>query len=214
MITRFICLANSFKEGGKCLAGIELDTHNTPVLLNGRPKWIRPVCETKHGEIPSEITESFHLLDIIEIKITKILPLGYQSENVMFAESSLRIVGKFSRDQLASLCDNQSFIFGNRGKAVSRENIKNLSHSLMLVNLTHFELVKKIYEDRPDKPQLRLQFTYSGNRYDFPITDPNFIQHYFQDRNLLEKVSQIYVTLSLGIEWNEWNYKLIACILM
>jgi hypothetical protein len=40
MPTRFVCLANSFKEGGRCLAGIELDNNNNPIIENGHPKWI------------------------------------------------------------------------------------------------------------------------------------------------------------------------------
>lgn len=213
MITRFICLANSFKEGGKCLAGIELDTNNIPVLLAGRPKWIRPVCETEHGEIPNEITESFQNLDIIEINIIELIPERHQSENVIFDEGSLRVVGNFGRDGLAMLCDNPNVIFGNRGKAVSLENIRSFNHSLILLNLTHFEVTKKIYEDRPDKPQLRLQFTYHGNSYDFPITDPNFLKRYLENKSLLANVNQVYVTLSLGIEWKDWYYKLAACII-
>ena len=39
MPTRFVCLANSFKEGGRCFAGIELDANNKPLLVNGHPKW-------------------------------------------------------------------------------------------------------------------------------------------------------------------------------
>jgi len=41
MLTRFVCLANSFKEGGRCLAGIVLDNNNKPVIENALPKWIR-----------------------------------------------------------------------------------------------------------------------------------------------------------------------------
>jgi hypothetical protein len=35
MPARFVCLANSFKEGGRCLAGIELDNNNNPKIENG-----------------------------------------------------------------------------------------------------------------------------------------------------------------------------------
>ena len=59
MPTKFICLANSFKEGGRCIAGIELDANNIPVIIDNRPKWIRPVCNTEHGEVPINIAEPF-----------------------------------------------------------------------------------------------------------------------------------------------------------
>ena len=39
MLTKFVCLANSFKEGGRCMAGIELDSESNPVFEKGKPKW-------------------------------------------------------------------------------------------------------------------------------------------------------------------------------
>jgi hypothetical protein len=43
---RFVCLANSFKEGGRCVAGIVLDSNNNPE--NGNVHWIRPVANLLH----------------------------------------------------------------------------------------------------------------------------------------------------------------------
>ena len=74
MHLRFVCLANSFKEGGRCLAGIELDTDGNLLMINGHPKWIRPVCNTDHGEVPNEIAGSFQILDIIEIGNVRLKP--------------------------------------------------------------------------------------------------------------------------------------------
>ena len=40
---KIVCLANSFRVGGRCLGGIELDQNNNPVIQNGRPfriKWM------------------------------------------------------------------------------------------------------------------------------------------------------------------------------
>lgn len=88
MPTRFICLANSFKEGGRCLAGIEVDANNNPVVVNERTKWIRPICKTKHGEVPNRIAQPFKILDIIEIDVTENKPETYQSENVLFNSNS------------------------------------------------------------------------------------------------------------------------------
>ena len=113
MITKFICLANSFKEGGRCIAGIELDAQNTPVFEKGKPKWIRPVGNTRYGEVPTEIAAPFKLLDIIELDVTESQPQGYQSENVAFDEKSIRICGSFNQEELLTICDNVSLIFGN-----------------------------------------------------------------------------------------------------
>ena len=201
MPTKFICLANSFKEGGRCLAGIELDTNNNAVIVNGRPKWIRPVCNTPHGEVPNHIAEPFQILNIIELNVTGTQPQGYQSENVTFNENSIRTAGNFNLNQLANLCDDRNFIFGNRGKAVSQDTIGNLNHSLSLVSVSEFEITQRTYDDRPDRPQTRLVFTYHENRYDFPVTDPVFLYRYQTNPDVLENINQIYLSLSLGVEW-------------
>jgi hypothetical protein len=214
MPAKFICLANSFKEGGRCLAGIEVDANNNPVIINGRPKWIRPVCNTPHGEIPNHIAEPFQILNIIELEVTGNQPHGYQSENITFNEKKIRTIGNFNRNQLTNLCDNRHFIFDYKGKAVSKENIGNLNHSLLLVSVTDFEVTQRTYDDRPpDRPQTRLVFTYNGSRYDFPVTDPAFLYQYKRNPDVLENINQIYLSLSLGVEWENRYYKLVAGII-
>jgi hypothetical protein len=210
MITRFVCLANSYKEGGRCLAGIELDKNYSPIIVNNKPKWIRPVTADEHGIIPTIIAESFEILNIIEIDITGDKPEGYQSENVTFLEVTIKIIRNYDKGDVANLCDNRDIIFGNKGKAVSQDVIQGLNHSLMFVCVTQFEIIVKEYEDRPDKPQIRLLFLYNGNSYDLPITDPDFLHRFQNNEKILDGKKQIFLSLSLGIVWKGWYYKLIA----
>ncbi|MDQ6762494.1 MAG: hypothetical protein M3015_07690 [Bacteroidota bacterium] len=129
MLSRFVCLANSFKEGGRCLAGIELDNNNEPVVTGGQAKWIRPVCSTTpHGEVHTHLVAYLNLLDIIEIDVTgQPAEKNYQSENVFFAENSIKVLGRYDLENLNGICDSRNLIFGNRGKALSEEAIVNLS---------------------------------------------------------------------------------------
>lgn len=215
MATRFVCLANSFKEGGRCLAGIELNDNNTPKKVNGSPKWIRPICETEHGEVPTHLVSHIKILDIIEIDVTsRPEETNYQSENVFFNEDSIEVVDTFDLTQLDQLCDNKPLVFGNRGKAVSSEAIGNLRYSLMLIKTSTFEVIQKTYEDKPNKPQSRLVFTYNNHQYDLPITDPVFLHNYQSNSDFLEGESTIFVSLSLGVEWSDWYYKLVAGIIL
>lgn len=213
MPTKFICLANSIKEGGRCMAGIELDGNNNPIFVNNRPKWVRPVCNTPHGEVPNSLAEPFNILDIIELEVTGYRANGYQSENIDFNENSMRLSGNFNIDNLVPLCDNRSLIFANRGKAVSIEQITQLDHSLVLISVTEFEVERKIYPDKPGKPQLRLVFKYNDNEYDLPITDSSFRVGFDRNPDLLHGINQVYLCLSLGIEWENWYYKLVAGII-
>jgi hypothetical protein len=214
MPTRFVCLANSFKEGGRCLAGIELDNKNNPIIEKGHSKWIRPICNTPHGEVPTKLVANIEVLDIIEIEILGYLKKkDYQSENVFFRENSLRVVGSFKFSQLNQLCDNRLLIFENQGKAVSNKVIKTLSYSLMLIQANQFEVIEKVYDDNPDWPKHRLVFSYKDHQYDLPITDPVFIHDYKMNPDILENVENIYLSLSLAIVHNNWHSKLVAGII-
>ncbi len=209
MPTRFVCLANSFKEGGRCLAGIELDANNNPRIVNGRPKWIRPICNTPHGEVHTHLVSHINILDIIAVEITNYPETNnYQSENAYFRESSLTVIGNYNRDELDGLCDNRKFIFGNRGKAVPEKAIGNGTFSLMFIKVTTFEVIEK------NKSKFRLVFIFNGNQYDLPITDPVFLRRYQTNQDFLENYNQLYVSLSLAVEWNGWYYKLIAGIIL
>ena len=66
----FICLANSYKRGGRYIAGIEVRfdaTGHWGIVRDerGNPRWLRPVSKLLYGEIPKEEALDFNLLTII-----------------------------------------------------------------------------------------------------------------------------------------------------
>jgi len=206
---RFVCLANSFKEGGRCVAGIILDNNNNPI--NGS-QWIRPICNTAHNEIPTPLVSNINLLDIVEMEVSSYPnPNSYQSENALFVEDSLRVVARYDGN-LDVLCDSNHLIFGNRGKAIAEEDITGHTRSLMFVNPVNFEFFRKIYDDNPN-PQTRIKFTYCGNQYDLPITDPVFLKKYQSNPVFANTSSQLFLTISIGVIHNGWYYKLVAGVL-
>lgn len=211
---RILCLANSFKEGGRCLAGIQLDENNRPVMNGSRPVWIRPTCNTEHGQVPTYLCSNISTLDIFEIGNPEINGTGYQSENTSFNQNTLRVIGSVNKNILDNLCDNNSLriIFGNRGKAVPEDTIQGINHSLMLVKTSDFQIIEREYEDR-EYPQVRLTFRYHGYLYDLPVTDPVFLNQYERNSEILEDVEEIFVVLSLGVPFNDWYYKLVAAII-
>ena len=212
MATYFVCLANSMKEGGKCMAGIELNEELLPVMKNGIPKWLRPVCNTPHGEIPDWLAAPFVLLDILSVDILALKPQGYQTENFAFDERSMRKVSSFPFPNLDALCSSCDMIFGNTGKAISEEFISQLDHSLMLVKACEFHPYLQPNPNRKNKPQIRMRFMYQGNEYDFPITDPVFRYEFCENQLLLKDIKEIYLCLSISIAWEGWHFKLIAGI--
>ena len=78
MDTYFICLANSYKRGGRCIAGVEIDIDsnnhwNVKQNSNGSPKWIRPIAHaTEYGEIPEDEAHLLPLLSVV--RLTEVIP--------------------------------------------------------------------------------------------------------------------------------------------
>lgn len=73
---RIICLANSWKRGARCIAGIDLAT--------GR--WVRPVTEAPDGGVPDHVRKLRKrepaLLDILDLPLAPAGPdFGFGCEN-------------------------------------------------------------------------------------------------------------------------------------
>jgi hypothetical protein len=57
-------------------------------------------------------------------------------------------------------------------------------------------------------------FRYNDVTYDFSITDPAFYQYISQYPEALDKLSDVYLALSLGLEYEQRHHKLIAAVLI
>jgi hypothetical protein len=214
MPIRFVCLANSYKLHGRCVAGIVLSENNKPILQRGSPKWIRPISSTEHGEIPTELVAHLELLDIVEIDEVIHVQHGHQSENATFDERSIKLVGTFPIEEISPLCEDQRpLIFGNRRKAVAQDAIHLLHHSLMLIRVDDFVVEEVPSPKSPGKTQYRLGFQYKKNTYDFPITDPVFLEDYKEDGECIEGAKELFLTLSIGLNFDNFYFKLVAGIL-
>lgn len=206
-----ICMGNSYKNGGRCLAGIEVKkTSNGYSVVKdnaGSPKWIRPVMANDHHGIPESMVKAFGMLDVLEVDIANEVPVGAHSENVHFC--NINKVGRYN-GSLLSLCDEgHSLIFGNRGKAVSEEVFSTGGYSLMFVKPT--DLFIESQQNDYGHEKYRIQFTYMDNRYDFPLTDPEYISLLQRgQRECGNRKDELYLTLSLGVNFNDWHYKLVA----
>ncbi|GHT21223.1 hypothetical protein AGMMS4957_09690 [Bacteroidia bacterium] len=211
---RFVCLANSFKEGGRCLAGVVLDSNNVPIFDNGVIQWIRPISKSFHGKIDAALVENINLLDILEIDVLEYPNLdSYQSENAIFVEDSIQVIGKYDKNSLAAFYDSNNLIFGNKGKAIHPDNIASHKHSLMFIKTTDFEVFQKKYENNPNS-KIRLRFTYKENLYDLPVTDPVFLKKYQTNPDFMKDYNQMDLALSIGVEHEGWYNKLVVGIIL
>ena len=91
MDTYFVCLANSLKRGGRCIAGVEIridDSRNWTVVrkADGSPKWIRPIDETtEFGEIRIGEAQFIPLLSVVRLKSIVPIPCQSHTEDVHYA---------------------------------------------------------------------------------------------------------------------------------
>jgi hypothetical protein len=96
MLIRMLVLANSFKNRGRCLAGLNVETG----------KWVRPVPNTLSRSIDNELTifsERFiRPGDLIDVEIGRAIPLPYHPEDVELT-GTIKIVGKNVTHYLSDL---------------------------------------------------------------------------------------------------------------
>ena len=213
----FICLANSYKHGGRCVAGIEItfDANGKPFIAHhpdGRPVWIRPVSDTPEGAIPTETAQNIRLFSVI--KLTEVVPCPHKAhvEDVRYAKMDCRHGSFKPNDQLMQLCLDKKHqnIFYFQGKAVPSEMVDRLDYSLMLIKPDDAEAY--IDENR-EKSKYRMKFSYYGFHYDFSITDPLFLEAFKANPEIGTDLKDVYLALSLGMEFEGFHFKLVAAVI-
>ena len=210
----FICLANSYKRGGRCIAGIEVDCNNKALQNNdGNPRWIRPIANTSYGEIPNNIANNIKMLSLVRIMDGLPYPEDAHRENVRYLKMEVCPLS-FSPEHilLNQFVDKvHQSIFGNRGRAVSVDMASGLDYSLMFI---HVQNVNAYIDESREKSKNRMRFTYYGTEYDFPITDPAFLEEFRREPERYENIPDVYLTLSLGLEFEGWHHKLVAGVII
>ena len=179
----FICLANSFKYGGRCIAGIEIrlsaDEKTFRVVDDqGEPRWIRPVQrETTHKEIPTETARNIRILDVIELSNTEACGSGCQNEN--FYYSRMRIIKSlpFSQKVLQALLSKRDYVLHSQGRFLTHKEYCANKGSLMLIEPEEPEIIREEkLKDGIKKIQYKTRFTYKGNEYLVSVTDPRYLE--------------------------------------
>ncbi len=214
----FLCLANSYKYNERCIAGVELIKKDQGTFTlkksGGSVKWIRPVSKREHGEISSRVTNQMKVLDIYEVEILEDCPNGFQSENVFINENSFKFIKSVAPDEkkLDNIIDDQlEFVFINNEKAVFKDSINEVNNSLIFIKPENFKFIR--VSNQYVQNQLRVEFSYKDINYNLPVTDVSFLKEYGNKPEITSGIHTIYLTISLGLEFKAWHYKLIAGII-
>ena len=218
MDKHFICLANSYKRGGRCVAGVEIDVDadnrwSVRKDTTGKPIWIRPIDrQTEYGEIPEGVAHFLPLLSVVRLTDVIPCPQHAHSEDVYF--DSMFPIGKVLPypEVMWQLADYvHPVLFYDSEYSISIDAYNRGDYSLMLIHPESFS-----FHLDPTKARAKyfMTFRYNGVTYDFSVTDPYFYAYINQNPDALESLSDVYLVLSLGLEYEERHHKLIAAVII
>ena len=221
-----VCLANSKKHGGTCVAGIE--------LLDSRVgDWVRPVSVRAGHEV--SIAEQTTLdglqpqvLDVISIGLLQSAASGYQSENWVLDDTYRWIrVGRWSFADLASVIDTTPTLWTNESSSTvgihDRVAEKHLSRHTRSIGLIHADAAAVVVSKNPwsGDTEVRLRFDYGAVPHELKITDSTYHAHYRAKgvgHHLLSEETLVTVSLAepytapqAGAE--AYSYKVVAAII-
>ncbi|GGK44939.1 dual OB domain-containing protein [Nocardia camponoti] len=178
MVTKLLlCLANSYKDGDRCVAGIDPETR----------KWFRLVSSREGGAVHLRDRQcpakgEPRLLDRLSVMLSEPCPYGFQQENWLFQGGRLWVnMGRAGWDEACSLAERPDTLWLNGCHSepgvnncvpVARRN--EVRDSLKLIHLGEVGItVSAPYEGRH---RARAKFQYNGIRHILPVTDPEFLE--------------------------------------
>ncbi len=219
---QIVCLANSRKLSGRCIAGREWD----PKL--GVGDWVRPVSNRPKQEV-SEYERRYEgggdprLLDVIDIPVLQPCPQSWQTENWLINDQfHWTRNGQFPLRQLAELADpveplwvDGQHTYHGRNDKVPLGLANTVSSSLRLIQVEKLGLaIFKPGEAFGDnKRRVQGRFRHAGKDYWLRITDPGCEREYLSKPDGHYEIGERYLTVSLGEEYQGACYKLIAGII-
>jgi len=219
---KIVCLANSRKPGGRCVAGKE-------VLEDSYGGWVRPVSVRTTAEISVEERQYENgsepkLLDIIDIPLIAPVPRIHQTENHMIdAEVYWTKEGEFSWEDVTALLDTPASLWGNgdstyhgRNDRMTQAAASAFQNSLWLIaptNVVMRVLTPGAAFGNP-KRRVRAEFTYQGVPYDLMVTDPVAERVYLARSNGDYPSQDVRFCISLAEAHTDgYCYKLVAAVI-
>lgn len=220
---RIVCLANSRKHGGRCIAGLRLDGGG----------WLRPVGPDRDGELsPNHYTlddgTEPKILDVIDVTVSRPRPEPHQPENWLIGKAPWKLITRPGGSELVKILRPRlvktRYLFRNKydrlaeTAVTSRPGISSLT--LVEPQQLHWRMAL-----RRGRRQFRATFEYKGTEYDLAITDPAWEQRlgelklkpdvqYSARAVKLKSNDRVLLTSSLGEPFEGNCYKLVAAVIV
>ena len=238
---RIIVLANSIKNGARCVAGVQWPVPRVDLSVDAvdpdltRNQWIRPITAAGDGELPPECMQLEHggpilIGDVIDV------PLLQQANDPVHPEDWLvdaarlwRRVGTMNSLTVLDLEEHPedlwllSKLHSDRAPAAFFLN-KQKHQSIFLIRPVDFHVELSVVLNqfkKKNQKKYRAKFEYRGMSYDLGLTDPMFTKKYCQvfpavgEKPLVVRppsCSRALITVSLTPKFNDYHYKVVAAV--
>lgn len=212
------------EKGGYCVAGIELGNANSWIRLIGNHEYFK----INNTEVVYADGNMCKPLDVISVDVEKMTRkfrdsncikdyddnmFAIQPENY-FVLGRFEFVRKSDIDEVMRIAPigNSQYIYMNSSRSLSVEEAMRNGSSLTMVKVDNLELYpKKKYQDDGYQAHYRAKFDYNGVHYeDISVTDPDYDAARTEYAGLV--FGETYIIVSIGEEFNDRHYKIIAKI--
>ena len=190
-VKRILCLANSRKLSGRCIAGRE--------IVNQQPgPWIRPVSGREHQEVSWEERHyedgsDPSVLDVMDVPLVEPRPHQFQQENWLLDSTFYwRKTGRMDWAGLQDFVEPEGPLWVN--------------------NLTIDVSCPGAAFGNP-KRRLQGQFQFQGVWYHLRVTDPVYERRFLALPDAQHRLGESCLAISLGEPFEGYAYKLIAAII-
>ena len=191
---RIICLANSYKHNGRCIAGID-----------EAGRWVRPVPSSKKRAIDKATRiingNEPNILDVLEIPLHTHGPIdGCQPENKLLKAGQWKKVGQVRPKDLLKYCEDDSVILHNNLDHVRASCFRMIpSYGWKSLQLIRNENVA-FEQDENNKVKWRANFVSSkGTALSLRVTDPITCERLEQGENISK---DCLLTVSMAAGWS------------
>ncbi|MCH7607122.1 MAG: hypothetical protein IIC94_00915 [Chloroflexi bacterium] len=220
MEVELLCLANSQKLGGRCLAGLRTDGQG----------WIRPVTNTPSGTLSirqaSIAGAEIALLDVVRADLASARPEPHQPENHILASTPLIFVENLAPTEalplLSAAIERGPDLLRGATDRIARQSFdaRPTQHSLSLIEPAILRWV--VTTSLRGNPQVRGVFSLSGTTYDLVVTDLVWkarfggrdVGTYPPDATGTNRSNRVLLVISLSEPLNGMCYKLIAGVIV
>lgn len=211
-----LCLANSRREGGRCIAGIDLKSG----------KWIRPAKPNgspfNYAEISFIDGTSTKALDKIKIRVLGSEASHYHPEDwIVDQRFRWEKIGCCKLKDISKYLDaTDPFLFRDTSDRLLASDLESqpLSKSLMLVRIDSVTF-RKMWGQNRWRPQIRALFQYRGREYNLVVTDDAWEGIFalrggpYWDLGDYPFSGTFYLTIGMGEKFGSYHYKLVVAVI-